>query len=181
MQTPADILWPWWLRLSHWLVAAGVVALWLMSYVWYETDWLHRGVGYVVLAVVAVRIVLGCLTQVRSARFYLPGWQAMSAHMAEMRRGQITPHRGHNPLGQWSVYLIWLCIAALALTGWLSRTDALWGEDWPVDLHAALSLALLGLIALHVLAVMVVSRLSGQHLLSQMIHGHEAPIKDKSH
>lgn len=174
------MLWPWWVRLSHWLVAAGVIALWLMSYAWYETDWLHRAVGYGVLAMVAVRILLGCLTSIRSARFYLPEWRAIRMHLIEMRHGHITPHHGHNPLGQWSVYLIWLLISALALTGWLSHTDALWGEDWPVDLHAALSVGLLALIAVHVLAVMIVSRLSGQHLLSQMIHGRVALLKRKS-
>ncbi|WP_029147203.1 cytochrome b/b6 domain-containing protein [Methylophilus sp. 5] len=174
------MLWPWWVRLSHWLVAAGVIGLWLMSYVWYETDWLHRTVGYSVLAIVGTRIVFGCLTQVSSARFYLPGWQAMRTHMAEMRQGSIAPHRGHNPLGQWSVYLIWLLIAALALTGWLCRTDAFWGEDWPVALHAAFSLALFGVIVVHVLAVILVSRLSGQNLLSQMIHGRVARLKSKS-
>ncbi|MFQ6404821.1 cytochrome b/b6 domain-containing protein [Methylophilus sp. 'Pure River'] len=181
MQTRAEMLWPWWVRLSHWLVAAGVISLWLMSYVWYETDWLHRAVGYAVITMVVVRILLGCLSKVSSARFYLPGWRALRTHIAELRQGHITAHRGHNPFGQWAVYLIWLLIAALALTGWLSRTDAFWGEDWPVDLHAALSLSLLGLIAVHVLAVVVVSRLSGQHLLAQMIHGRSAPIKSKSH
>jgi len=181
MQTRADMLWPWWVRLSHWLVAAGVIALWLMSYAWYETDWLHRVVGYAVVTMVVVRIVLGCVTKVSSARFYLPGWHAIGAHFTEMRQGHITPHRGHNPLGQWSVYLIWLLIAALTVTGWLSRTDAFWGEDWPVELHAALSLGLLTVIVLHVLAVILVSRLSGQHLLSQMIHGRWAPLKSKSH
>lgn len=180
MHAGTDILWPWWVRLSHWLVAAGVIALWLMSYVWYETDWLHRAVGYGVLAMVAVRILLGCLTSIRSARFYLPEWRAIRMHLIEMRRGHITPNHGHNPLGQWSVYLIWLLISALALTGWLSRTDALWGEEWPVDLHAALSVGLLALIVVHVLAVMIVSRLSGQHLLSQMIHGRVALLKRKS-
>jgi cytochrome b len=180
MQTCADILWPWWLRLSHWLVAAGVIALWLMSYVWYETDWIHRSVGYIVLGIVAVRIALGCCTRLSSARFYLPRLRALRTHIAEMRQGHLSLHQGHNPLGQWSVYLIWLLIASLALTGWLSRTDALWGEDWPVDLHAVLSLGLLGLIVVHVLAVVVVSRLSGQHLLSQMIHGRSAPLKRKS-
>jgi cytochrome b len=174
------MLWPWWVRLSHWLVAAGVIALWLMSYVWYETDWLHRAVGYGVLAMVTVRILLGCLTTIRSARFYLPEWRAIRMHLSEMRHGHITPHHGHNPLGQWSVYLIWLLISLLALTGWLSRTDALWGEDWPVDLHAALSAGLLALIVVHVLAVMIASRLSGQHLLSQMIHGRVALLKRKS-
>lgn len=174
------MLWPWWVRLSHWLVAAGVIALWLMSYAWYETDWLHRAVGYGVLTMVAVRILLGCLTSIRSARFYLPEWRAIRMHLSEIRHGHVTPHHGHNPLGQWSVYLIWLLISALALTGWLSRTDALWGEDWPIDLHAALSVGLLALIVVHVLAVMIVSRLSGQHLLSQMIHGRVALLKRKS-
>ena len=180
MPSTADILWPWWVRLSHWLVASGVIALWLMSYAWYETDWLHRSVGYAVLAVMAMRILCGWLTTASSARFYLPVWQTIRLHLTEIRHGYITPHHGHNPLGQWSVYLIWLFIAALAVSGWLSRTDTLWGEDWPVELHAVLSLGLLGLIVLHVLAVLLVSRLSRRHLLSQMIHGHPAPLKGKS-
>lgn len=180
MQAHTEKLWPWWVRLSHWLVAAGVIALWLMSYVWYETDWMHRLTGYAVLVVVGLRMIGGCLTMVPSARFSLPGWRTIRTHLIEMRQGHITPHHGHNPLGQWSVYLIWLLISALALTGWLSRTDALWGEDWPVDLHAALSVGLLALIVVHVLAVMIVSRLSGQHLLSQMIHGRVALLKRKS-
>lgn len=180
MSSRADILWPWWVRLTHWLVAAGVIALWIMSYIWYETDWLHRTVGYAVLTIIAVRIVGGCLTTVNSVRFYLPSWRDIRIHLAEMRQGYIAPHHGHNPLGQWAVYLIWLFIAVLALTGWLSRTDALWGEDWPVDLHAMLSLGLLGLIVVHVLAVLLMSQLSGRHLLSQMIHGRPTPLKGKS-
>jgi cytochrome b len=158
-------------RLSHWLVAAGVIALWLMSYVWYETDWLHRSVGYAVLAMVAMRIVCGCLTTVGSARFYLPGWRAIRSHISQLLDGHLMPHWGHNPLGQWAVYLIWLLIIALAITGWLSRTDALWGEDWPVELHAALSWALFILTALHVIAVNRVGKLSRQHLVRQMWHG----------
>lgn len=180
MPARGELLWPWWVRLTHWLVAAGVIALWLMSYVWYETDWLHRAIGYAVLAVVAGRMIAGCMTRMPSARFHLPGWRALQIHVREMQQGQVTPHQGHNPLGQWSVYLMWLLIGGLALTGWLSRTDVFWGEDWPVDMHALLSMGLLLLILVHVLAVMVVSRLSGQNLLSQMIHGHVQSIKKAS-
>lgn len=180
MPTRNELLWPWWVRVSHWLVAAGVTALWLMSYVWYETDWLHRAVGYAVLALVAGRLLGGYLTHLHSARFHVTGWHAIRAHLIQLRQGHVPAHRGHNPLGQWSVYLIWSLIATLALTGWLSRTDALWGEDWPVDLHALLSLGLLVLIVLHVLAVMIVSRRSGQRLLSQMIHGHVQLTKKTS-
>lgn len=166
-----DLLWPWWVRLSHWLVAAGVIALWLMSYFWYETDEIHRLTGYTVLVVVLLRILLGVVTKVKPARFSWPGAQAILQHMRDMQHGQLKPHDGHNPLGQWSVYCLWLLIAALAGSGWLSRTDAYWGEDWPVQVHAALSFCLLALVCVHVLAVIWVSRGSGQHLLAQMLHG----------
>lgn len=175
----ANTVWPWWVRLSHWLVASGVIALWLMSYLWYETDWVHRTLGYTIVAVVLGRILLGCITQFKPARFYWPGMAAISLHLAQIRSGQVQPHRGHNPLGQWAVYLMWFLIAALATTGWLSRTDALWGEDWPVEAHAMLSYCLMGLVAVHVLAIFCISKLSGQHLLSQMIHGRYAQLKRK--
>lgn len=174
------LIWPWWVRLSHWLVASGVIALWLMSYFWYETDGIHRTLGYSVAAVVAARIVLGCFTQSSAARFYRPGMAAIRLHLAEISHGQVQPHRGHNPLGQWAVYLMWLLIAALSITGWLSRTDAYWGEDWPVDLHAILSFCLMGLVSVHVFAIFWLSKLSGQHLLSQMIHGRFVRMKQKT-
>ncbi len=171
MSPTAVLIWPWWVRATHWLVAAGGLALWLMSHVWYETDVWHRSVGYVVLALIVLRMLLGCLTTVASARLTLPSWAAVRAHVAALRQRQVPVHMGHNPLGQWAVYLIWLLIAALALTGWLSRTDAFWGEDWPVDLHAGLSWMLMGLIAVHVLAVFRVGQWSGQALVRQMWHG----------
>lgn len=171
MASSAELLWPWWVRLSHWLVAAGVIALWLMSHLWYETDIIHRTVGYAVLGTIALRILLGFKTSVVSARLSVPSWRALSLHLAQLRQGQLPTHRGHNPLGQWAVYVIWCLIAILALTGWLSRTDAFWGEDWPVALHALLSWTLLAVIVIHVLAVIRVSQLSGQRLLRQMWHG----------
>lgn len=171
MLAQRTLLWPWWLRLSHWLVASGVLALWLLSHFWYETDRIHRMLGYAVLTVIALRVVLGCLRSPVSARFYLPRWSAICHHWREAKQGRVTPHMGHNPLGQWAVYLMWGLVAALALTGWLSRTDALWGEDWPVQLHASLSWILMAMVGLHLIAVWWVGRLSGRCLVLQMLHG----------
>lgn len=80
-------------------------------------------------------------------------------------------HYGHNPLGFIAVYWLWFFISALAFTGWLSRTDWLWGEDWPVDLHAYLSYLLMASVLLHICAVFLVSKWSKQQLLKQMIDG----------
>lgn len=52
MQNNPLLIWPWWVRVSHWLVAAGMFALWLMSYLWLETGIWHRGLGYALTAVV---------------------------------------------------------------------------------------------------------------------------------
>ncbi|MFD0928428.1 cytochrome b/b6 domain-containing protein [Methylophilus glucosoxydans] len=165
------MLWPWWVRLSHWLVAAGVMALWLMSHVWYETDVLHRTVGYAVQAIILIRILVGCFSAYPSARFHLPGLRDIRLHIAEVRQATLPVHAGHNPLGQWAVYVIWMLIALLALTGWLSRTDAFWGEEGPVVIHALLSWLLMAVIALHIVAVIWIGRLSKQHLVRQMWHG----------
>lgn len=171
MVQTSDLLWPWWVRLSHWLVVAGVVALWLMSHVWYETDVLHRAVGYAVLATIVIRILAGCFSVHQSAHFHLPGLNAIRAHITQLLQATLPVHAGHNPLGQWAVYVMWTLIALLALTGWLSHTDAFWGEDTPVAMHALLSWVLMAVIALHVAAVFWIGRLSRQHLVRQMWHG----------
>ena len=82
--------------------------------------------------------------------------------------------QGHNPLGQWAVYVMWALIALLAFTGWLSRTDRYWGEDWVVDIHVALSDLLTAMIVLHVTAVLVVSWLQKTNLIKRMMTGKDS-------
>lgn len=165
------MVWPWWVRLSHWLVAAGVMALWMMRYVWFETGWWHRTLGYVVCGIVLMRMIAGCFAEQKAAGFYLPGLKQLCEHLTHIYQGKLGLHYGHNPLGQYAVYLIWMLIGLLAFTGWLSQTDTYWGEDWPVDLHAAASWGLMAIVCLHILAVFVIGRLSHQRLIRQMLHG----------
>lgn len=171
MRIPSPLLWPWWLRLSHWLVAAGVLALWLMSHVWRETGEWHRAVGNALVVIIALRVLAGRVSAHAAARCAWPSWPAVLEHLGQLRRGQLPVQYGHNPLGEYAVYLLWSVIALLALTGHLSRTDALWGEDWPVDVHAALSWMLLAMVVLHVLAVRHVGRCARQSLVRQMLDG----------
>ncbi len=167
----AEIVWPWWVRLSHWLVAMGVVVIWILTYVFYETDQLHRWIGYAIVVAMSVRILLAHFTQSQAAKLSLPSKRALILHIAHLKQLDLPIVSGHNPLGQWAVYLIWTLIALLALTGWLSRTDQFWGEDWPVHMHAWLSWTLMVTVTMHVLAVVVVGRLARQHLVLQMLHG----------
>lgn len=66
---------------------------------------------------------------------------------------------------------MWTLILALGTTGWLSRLDAFWGEDWPKDLHGLLADALAVLIVIHVTAAIAMSVFHKDNLIRAMITG----------
>lgn len=172
----STLIWPWWVRVSHWLVAIGIFLLWVLAYAYFETDKLHRTLGYAVIGVVLVRILVGFFTRVATARLTFPSWGAISEHVKHLAQKQLPIIHGHNPLGQLAVYVMWVLMILLGITGWLSQTDAYWGEDWPVDLHAWLSFSLMAIVILHLIAVVVMSILQKQNLAKSMLTGH-APAK----
>ena len=161
--TPA---WSLFVRLSHWLVAASVLVN-----LFNDTGWWHRSIGYAALALIGLRLLHGISSRRSSSRFWLPRWADIRLHLQHLWQRSAETCAGHNALGQYAVYLMWLLIALLALTGWLSRTDAYWGEDWPVDLHALLANALLGMVVVHVAAVFAVSFLQRRNLVKAMLRG----------
>lgn len=154
------------MRLSHWLVAGLIAVEWVN-----ETGYWHRVLGYTAVSVIVLRVAYGMASQHASSRFYWPTKTQIQAHWVELRHGAVAPHIGHNPVGQIAVYAMWTLMLLLVLTGWLSQTDAYWGEDWPVDAHEIAANALMGLVVLHVLAVIVVGRLSRRNLVKQMLIG----------
>lgn len=159
-------VWTLFVRVTHWLVAIFVVVNFFN-----DTGYWHRFIGYFCLILVLSRIVYGLwLSKTASSKFYMPTIANIKLHFCEMKSQHFAHHIGHNPLGQWAVYIIWLLIILLALTGWLSRTDAYWGEDWPVDLHAFFSNALQGLVILHLAAIVLMSKLQKKNLAKQMIN-----------
>ncbi len=151
-------------RLLHWLVA-GCVAVNLFN----DTGYAHRMIGYAALGLVMVRLVHALWTRNTAERLHLPGLRALRLHLSHLfnRHPESTP--GHNPLGQLAVYAMWLLIGALAITGWICRTDAYWGEDWPIDLHGWLADAMLAMVVLHVAAVITMSWWFRQNLIAAMI------------
>ena len=154
-------------RLTHWLVAAGVIVN-----IFNETGDTHNLIGYVCVGLVLLRLVNGWLfAGAESSKLHLPGLQAIKSHLQALLSRDEHDYVGHNPLGQYAVYLMWALILMLGFTGWLSRTDEFWGEDWPVDLHEALSYLLQGMVVLHLLAVTALSKWLGKNLISAMIRG----------
>lgn len=152
-------------RLTHWLVAAGV----LLNF-FNETGYWHRLVGYVCILLVLLRVIYGlCFSRTPSSRFFVPMPAVIWQHLQEIKTGKIASHDGHNPLGQLAVYVMWLLIVLLGFTGWLSRTDLFWGEDLPVQIHEVSASLLQIMVLLHLAAVLLMSRLQHQNLIKVMI------------
>lgn len=135
-----------------------------------DTGYAHRMVGYGCVIVIAIRLLHGFLLKThQSSRFYYPCLHLIKQHVVEIRARKISHHEGHNPLGMLAVYVIWLLILLLAISGWLSRTDAFWGEDAPVFVHEVLSYLLLVCVFVHVIAVFMMSILQKKNLIKPMI------------
>lgn len=156
-------------RLLHWLLAAAVLLAWLTTLVAFGA---HQPAGWVALAAVVLRIVWGA-TGGRYARFtqFVRSPRTTFAYLRALLRRREVRYIGHNPLGGWMVLLLMLCVAGLALTGWLYTTDQFWGDERVEQLHLALAWGLLGLVALHVAGVAYTSWRHRENLVHAMLSG----------
>jgi cytochrome b len=165
--------WDLWVRCTHWAIA-GIVVWNLFG----PTDPLHRILGYVAAGLVGLRVVWG-FVGAPPARF--SAWWPTPSHVAGYLRslaaGKPLHHLSHNPLGALMALALWLLVLALALTGWLMRLDAFWGEDWPHTLHTWLSIALQVCVCVHVVAAVVMSVWTRENLIGAMLTGRKRERK----
>jgi cytochrome b len=152
------------LRLFHWLLVAAIALAFLSA----EEDSLlnewHIAAGWTVGMLIAFRLIWGFVggEHSRFSDFVRP--RHIVDHLAGLAKRRISPSVGHNPLGAVAVLLI-LGLAALAV--W---TGAFGGEA-AEDLHELIGWTLLALVAVHILAVLIMSVLQRENLLRAMISG----------
>lgn len=172
-------VWDPWLRLTHLGLIVGVVG----AYGTAEWGWLtmdaHFWFGYAVLVLVLFRIGWGFVgtTHARFGRFLRgPGavWQAL--------RGQPDPTPGHSAIGGWATLVLLAALLFQSLTGLYTNDDILWfgplSERVSYDtakslstLHVRFQNLLLGLIGLHVIAVLGYLLVAKRNLIRPMITG----------
>ena len=170
-------------RLTHWLIVVLVALCWWTA----ETgrlEW-HRWGGYVLLGLLIFRIYWG-LVGSSTARFagFVRGPRAIVRYL----RGGWAEVPGHNPLGALSVVaLLLLLVAQIALGLFAVDIDGI--ESGPLSLyvsfeagrvashwHCDLFNVLLGLIALHLVAVAWYVFVRKQPLVAAMVHGARAAL-----
>ncbi len=163
-------VWDPFVRLFHWTVVSGC----LIAYVF--TDWrnLHKFTGYVVLAMVVLRIIWG-FVGTRHARFadFVRSPREVWDYGRRLLQGREDPSLGHNPLGGLMVVALLTTLLAIGISGWMMTLDAFWGEDWVEELHANLVNLLLVLVGLHLAGVLFTSLRERVNLVKAMITGYK--------
>ncbi len=156
-------------RIFHWsLVASFTVAfLTAESERWRD---IHVITGYTLLGLMGFRLVWGFIGP-RHARFanFIKGPQAIVRYLKSLWSGQPEHYVGHNPLGSIAILLFLLLGIGSGLTGWLVYGEL--GGEWLEELHESVSFAMLAVVCLHILGVLVSSKLNHENLPLAMVTG----------
>ena len=168
-------------RVFHWALLLAVVGSAYSVWVSQDMVW-HARFGYAVLALCMFRLVWGIVGG-HWSRFatFIPSWQASRQYLSSFTENKAT--LGHNPLGAWSVYALLIFLLMQVVSGLGSDDDIgfngplapLLPSKWVALLtqyHADVGRwVLIGLIALHVLAVLFYTLVKRQGLIQTMWHG----------
>lgn len=148
-------------RLFHWLLVVTIALAFLSSEEESAlSDW-HIPIGWCAALLIAFRLVWGFVggEHARFANFIRPS--QVAPQIRHLLSGKATPSIGHNPLGALAV------LALLALTAATIATGVSGGED----AHEVIAYTLLGLVCVHVAAVLLMSHLAKDNLLLAMVTG----------
>lgn len=178
MQDTTIKVWDLPLRLFHWLLVFTVA----ISYLSVKTDWLdvdfHWYAGLVITFLWLFRLSWG-FVGTSTAKFvqFFPTPRKLLSYFSRSWQGV-----GHTPTGALSVFALLLLLAGMITTGVLASDDiTLQGplakyideafSDQMSEWHSLLFNVLLGLIVLHVLAIVFYGLFKKDNLLTPMIHG----------
>ncbi len=182
-------VWDITVRLFHWAL---VVAFGFSVFSAFQDkimtgyDDMHRISGITILILVLFRIFWGFIGS-DTARFsqFLRGPKATLAHI----RGKGAETYGHNPIGGWSVMLMLLLLLVQSCMG-LFATDAMFFEG-PLSpkagdyaglitaIHRIVGYSLIGLVGLHIAAIIFYTLVKKINLVRPMITGWKSVNPDQ--
>ncbi len=168
-------------RLFHW----AIVILIATSYVSVKNEWvqIHYFAGYTMLTLLLFRLVWGFVgSETSRFRKFLRSPVEAARHLAEFPKRAPDREIGHNAAGGWMVIVILLALALQVGTG-LFAGDPIEGGGPFVDrisgplqkqltrIHVFNFNVILGLIILHVLAVLAYAAVKRHDLVRPMVTG----------
>jgi cytochrome b len=170
-------------RLFHWGVAVCFGIAWLTT----GDRWLdfHVFTGYLLGGLLLFRLYWGLFGE-PNARFrdFAFGWGAVRGYLLATLKGRPERYLGHNPAGSWAIWLMFLLLLALVVSGLLTLgfeerhgPFAGWlGFSAGAVLHRVhevLAWVMVGMVAVHLLGVLLESLLHRQNLVAAMLTGNK--------
>ena len=159
-------VWDPFVRFFHWALAGAVLIAFLTGD---ELEGLHVLAGYVVMGLIAARLVWGLIGP-RHARWwdFVRGPSAIKVYLRDVLRGHPTRYLGHNPAGGAMAVALIAGLILTTLTGLAAQSvHGLKG------IHELIAYATLCLVPLHLLGVAVASFQHRENLVRGMIDGYK--------
>ncbi len=182
--TSTGRLWDFPTRAFHWSLVILIGWEWASSHLGGNWMTYHMWGGYIVLMLIIFRVMWGFIGST-TARFssFLASPKRTWRYLMTLRGHQHHANPGHNPLGGWAVVAFLLALAIQAGTGLFATDDILNAgplnalvrnrtADFLTLVHKVNFDILLGLIAVHIVAIALHQVLGGKNLLTPMITGH---------
>jgi cytochrome b len=118
----------------------------------------------------------------RSARWadFWPTPKRVKTHLRSLLNRRPHHRLGHSPIGALVMLLMLLALLTIGISGFLMQeVDALWGADWPLQIHETAANVLLGLVCIHVLAAVFESIQVRDNLPLSMLTGRRKRLPDE--
>ncbi len=170
-------------RLFHWALVLLVIAQLASASIGGNAMEYHALGGYSILALIVFRILWGFFGGTH-ARFrdFVRGPGAVIRYAKSLFGSQHTTHRGHNPLGGWSVLAMLASLLLQAGTGLFANDDVMMEgplakhvsgrvSEIATAIHDVNAAILLTLIAIHIVAVLFYLMAKKENLIVPMITG----------
>ncbi|QUX97352.1 branched-chain alpha-keto acid dehydrogenase subunit E2 [Marinomonas sp. CT5] len=179
----STLVWDWPIRISHWLIVLLFTGLIITGKS--EGDYIqyHFYMGYSLSAVIIARVLYGFYGSYY-ARFsqFIKGPKVAFRFAKSLLTGRPKHYLGHNPVGALMVVVLLAALSVQWGTGLFSSDQIFWygpfnslvSEELASQLasiHHFLPNVLLGLVAIHVLAVLYHELCLKERLIEAMIHG----------
>lgn len=163
------LVWDAPVRVFHWLMVLCFAGAYLTA----EEDslrLLHVTLGYSMGGLVLFRLLWG-VVGTRHARFtdFVRGPATAMAYLRSLAQRKPQHFVGHNPAGALAIVAMLGLTLAIVTTGWMLFQDI--GGDALEETHELLANLMVGLVAVHVAAVVLSSRLHGENLAAAMVTG----------
>lgn len=179
----AILVWDLPTRLFHWLLVILLAASFVTAKVGGNAMQYHEWSGIIILVLLVFRTIWGFVgSQPSRFRDFVKGPAEVWRYATALAKGSSLRHLGHNPLGGWSVLAILLLMFLQTCLGLFANDDILtegplylWVSkpmsDQLTKIHRLNQYAIMGLVAVHLMAVAFHFIIKRENLLKPMITG----------